>query len=178
MAGERITVIANVGCEALADTLDLAQHAELAGAKAIATMAPVFFRPTGVDVLAAWLTEVGKVAPTMPLYYYHLKSVCDFRMDQLLEAVHGRIPTFRWGAAAGPGTHTLTRRHDTPHTCALMHAHMHTHHHHPCLPHLTLMPSACVCSSWHPYPSTTHKRQLSQPPPPPLPITCRCMGWL
>lgn len=105
VAGDRITVIANVGCEALADTLDLAQHAELAGAKAIATMSPVFFRPGGLDAIVAWLAEIGKVAPKMPLYYYHLKSVDDFRMDLLLEAVHGRIPSFRGLKYSDPDLH-------------------------------------------------------------------------
>jgi N-acetylneuraminate lyase len=74
---------------------DLAQHAELAGAAAIGTMAPVFLRATVLEALVQWLSEVGTVAPKLPLYYYHLKHVDDFRMDLLLEAIHGRVPTFR-----------------------------------------------------------------------------------
>ncbi len=51
VAGDRLTVIANVGCESLVDTQDLAVHAELAGAKAIGVMPPVFFKPPTIEVL-------------------------------------------------------------------------------------------------------------------------------
>lgn len=46
---------------------------------------------------AQWLSAVASVAPTMPLYYYHIAIMTgvNFRMDQLLEAIHDRIPSFR-----------------------------------------------------------------------------------
>ena len=51
VCGDRIHVIANVGCESLVDTQDLAVHAELAGAKAIGVMPSVFFKPASIEVV-------------------------------------------------------------------------------------------------------------------------------
>jgi N-acetylneuraminate lyase len=47
--------------------------------------------------VAQWLEGVAKVVPTLPLYYYHIAIMTgvNIRMDQLLEAIHGRIPSFR-----------------------------------------------------------------------------------
>lgn len=50
-AGERLAVIAHVGAQSLADTCDLAAHAERVGAKAYGFMPPTFFRPATLDAL-------------------------------------------------------------------------------------------------------------------------------
>jgi hypothetical protein len=44
-----------------------------------------------------WFAEVATAVPDLPLYYYHIAIMTgvNFRMDKFLEAIHGRIPTFR-----------------------------------------------------------------------------------
>lgn len=43
-----------------------------AGAKAIGVMPSVFFKPSSIEVLIKWLSEVAEAAPALPLYYYHI----------------------------------------------------------------------------------------------------------
>lgn len=95
--GEGISVIAHVGCESLVDTQDLAAHAQSVGVSAVSVMPSVFFKPSSIEVLIKWLEAVAAVAPTTPLYYYHIAIMTgvNFRMDKLLHQVHGRMPTFR-----------------------------------------------------------------------------------
>lgn len=46
---------------------------------------------------AQWLKEAAAAAPELPFYYYHIPPMTNvtFRMDHLLDAVHGVIPNFR-----------------------------------------------------------------------------------
>ena len=55
------------------------------------------FAFSGDLVWFQWLEGVASVVPTLPLYYYHIAIMTgvNIRMDQLLEAIHGRIPSFR-----------------------------------------------------------------------------------
>jgi len=96
-AGTEVDVIAHVGCESLTDTKELAAHAASVGVKAISVMSSVFFKPSSIAVLVKWLEAVAESAPSTPLYYYHIAIMTgvNFRMDKLLEAVHGKIPSFR-----------------------------------------------------------------------------------
>jgi dihydrodipicolinate synthase/N-acetylneuraminate lyase len=57
-----ITVIAHIGCEALADVVDLAKHARIAGAAAISVMPSVFFKPASIEILI----KVGEIRAGFP----------------------------------------------------------------------------------------------------------------
>ena len=79
------------------DVVELAQHASQLRADAIGCMPSVYFKPATVDALAQWLQHVSRVAPTLPLYYYHIPSMTGvtFLMLELLEAVDRvGVPTF------------------------------------------------------------------------------------
>lgn len=43
------------------------------------------------------MCRVGAAADTLPLYYYHIPFMtgANYDMDDFLEAIHGRCPTFR-----------------------------------------------------------------------------------
>jgi N-acetylneuraminate lyase len=89
--------IVHVGAEALPDAMELTKHAEQLGADAVGCMASVFFKPANVDALAQWLQHVGKSAPSLPLYYYHIPSMTGvtFMMLDLIKAVEKvGVPSF------------------------------------------------------------------------------------
>lgn len=97
-----MSIIAHVGAESIADTLDLAAHAEAVAAPAIAIICPTFNKPAGIPAIIELLEAVAAAAPTRPLYYYHIaiRTGVAIRCDALLEAVHGlraagRLSTFR-----------------------------------------------------------------------------------
>jgi N-acetylneuraminate lyase len=94
-APDGITVIVQVGHNCLAESRDLAAHAQQIGAAAIGMMAPCFFRPESVDDLVACCSEVAQAAPELPFYFYHLpgKTGVHFPMVDFLRAAAGVIPT-------------------------------------------------------------------------------------
>jgi len=67
-----LSVIVHVGHLSLKEACALASHAEAAGADAIATIAPSFFKPPTAIELVAWCAEVARAAPTLPFYYYYM----------------------------------------------------------------------------------------------------------
>lgn len=85
-----------VGGTCLADCKQLAQHAASIGLDAVSFLAPYYFKPANIDVLAACCAEVAASAPELPFYYYHIPVLTgvNFPMVDLLKAVDGRIPNF------------------------------------------------------------------------------------
>lgn len=90
------SVMQLVGGTCLADCKQLAQHAASAGLDAVSFLAPYYFKPANIDVLAACCAEVAAAAPELPFYYYHIPVLTgvNFPMVDLLKAVDGRIPNF------------------------------------------------------------------------------------
>jgi N-acetylneuraminate lyase len=70
-----LKVVAHVGHPTVADSRELARHAQETGADAFSTLAPSFFKPAGVKELVAWCREVAAAAPRLPFYYYHIPSM-------------------------------------------------------------------------------------------------------
>ncbi len=70
-----LAVIVHVGHLSLGEACGFARHAEQAGANAIATIAPSFFKPPTATELVAWCAKVAAAAPTLPFYYYHMPGM-------------------------------------------------------------------------------------------------------
>jgi N-acetylneuraminate lyase len=89
-----LRVIAHVGHPTLADSRELARHAQESGADAFSTLSPSFFRPAGVAELVAWCREVAAAAPRLPFYYYHIPAMTGvtFRVTDFLREAADRIP--------------------------------------------------------------------------------------
>lgn len=75
VAKKNLNVIVHVGHNCLKDCQNLAVHAQKIGAKAMALVAPSFFKPQNVDDLVDFCYEVANSAPNLPFYYYHIPSL-------------------------------------------------------------------------------------------------------
>jgi N-acetylneuraminate lyase len=91
----RLKVIVHVGTNCQADAVELAAHAQRAGAYAIASMAPNFFKPSCVEDLVGWFKPVAAAAPELPFYYYNMPSMTGVFLPVERFLVEGRkeIPT-------------------------------------------------------------------------------------
>jgi N-acetylneuraminate lyase len=85
-----------LGGTCLADCKKLAEHSAAIGLDAVSFIAPFYFKPASVEMLAACCAEVAAAAPQLPFYYYHIPVLTgvNFPMLELLKAVDGRIPNF------------------------------------------------------------------------------------
>jgi len=95
VAPEGFAVIVHAGHTCLADSREIAAHAQKIGARAIAAMPPFFFRPDDVETLVAVGAEVAAAAPGLPFYYYHIPSMTGvyLKMADYLPAAASRTPT-------------------------------------------------------------------------------------
>lgn len=91
-----IKLIVHVGHNSTADCRELAAHAEKIGADAIASIAPSFFRPEGIEGLVAWCEQVAAAASKTPFYYYHMPAMSgvNVAMADFLPLAAKRISTF------------------------------------------------------------------------------------
>lgn len=95
--GTPLEVVVHVGSNCLADARALAAQAEALGARAIAAMAPSYFKPASVDALVACCADVAAAAPGLPFYFYDIPSMTGVRfpMPDFLARAETRIPTLR-----------------------------------------------------------------------------------
>lgn len=91
----RIPVIAHVGHTAIAESRDLAEHAQRAGAAAISATPPFYFRPATIDDLVDCIADIASAAPDLPFYYYHIPHMTGVQLDmvEFLRRGGDRIPT-------------------------------------------------------------------------------------
>jgi N-acetylneuraminate lyase len=91
----RLTTVVQVGHNSVAEARGLAEHAQAIGADAISAMPPSYFPPAGVEALVDSLAEIGRGAPELPFYYYHIPALTgvDPGMQGFLESATERIPT-------------------------------------------------------------------------------------
>lgn len=91
-----LKVIVHVGTTSLADARRLAAHAQQIGADAVASMAPLAFRPAGAAGLADYLAAIAAAAPKLPFLFYHMPSFTGFQVSMLdfIPRAIERIPTF------------------------------------------------------------------------------------
>ena len=90
----RIPIVAHVGHTAIAESRDLAAHAQSAGASAIATTSPFYFKPASVSVLVDCMAEIAAGAPDLPFYYYYIPHLTGVTLsvEDFLRAAANRIP--------------------------------------------------------------------------------------
>ncbi|MFP6753972.1 MAG: dihydrodipicolinate synthase family protein [Pirellulaceae bacterium] len=96
-AGTELKVVIHVGANALPDACQMAAHAQQAGADAIATMAPFFFKPTSVDALLDYIEPIAQAAADTPLYFYDIPSMTGVHLSmvEMLEKARSRVPSLR-----------------------------------------------------------------------------------
>lgn len=90
-----LAVIVHVGHLSVVESRELAAHAQAAGADAIASLAPSFFKPADAEALADWCAQAAAAAPRLPFYYYHMPAMTGVRLraSAFLQAAAPRIPT-------------------------------------------------------------------------------------
>lgn len=71
----KLKTIVHVGGTSQVQSADLARHAQTAGAEAVASIAPYFFKPATVDDLIRFFEPVAAAAPELPFYYYNMPSL-------------------------------------------------------------------------------------------------------
>ncbi|MDE6215355.1 dihydrodipicolinate synthase family protein [Bacteroides sp.] len=74
-ADGRFKVIAHVGANAIREGIELAAHAQQAGADAVSAMAPSFFKPASVKDLVDFFVPIASAASELPFYYYNMPSM-------------------------------------------------------------------------------------------------------
>lgn len=91
---ESLRLIVHVGNDCLENAKDLASHAQKAGAFAVSTIGPVFFKPKNTELLADWCQQIAASAPSIPFYYYHIPGLTglNFPMIDFLPLLEARIP--------------------------------------------------------------------------------------
>lgn len=92
----RLKVIVHTGGPCLTEQKELAQHAQKAGAFAIASMAPAFLPPRRNEELVAYCKTIADAAPDIPFYYYHIPPLNNVRLSMvdLLTEADKQIPNF------------------------------------------------------------------------------------
>jgi N-acetylneuraminate lyase len=89
-----LEVIAHVGSNSIDDAKVLARAAGELGFRAIAALAPSYFKPASVDALVEWCAAIAAEARDVPFYYYDIPSFTGVRLpiERFLEAASARIP--------------------------------------------------------------------------------------
>lgn len=92
--GYDLTLIAHVGALSIADSRELARHAQEIGMNATSIVPPNFFKPGSIDSLIKYINSViSDTAPDLPFYYYHTSmSGVTLDMEQFLIAAESKIP--------------------------------------------------------------------------------------
>ena len=88
-----LEVIAHVGSNSINDAKALARSAGGFGFRAIATLAPSYFKPGSVDALVDWCAAIAAEAPDVPFYYYDIPSFTGVALpiERFLSAAAPRI---------------------------------------------------------------------------------------
>lgn len=90
----RVPVIVQVGHNSLAESRQLAAHAQQIGADVVSATCPSYFGIHDVATLVDCMAEVAGGAPDLPFYYYHIPALTGSTLDmvEFLELGSKRIP--------------------------------------------------------------------------------------
>lgn len=92
-------LIVQVGATGIEDEKKMVEHVRGLSVDGFSSMAPIFFKPSKLDVLLKHIQKVAAVAPEIPYYYYHVPQISgvDFPMMHLLNSIQKpkySIPNF------------------------------------------------------------------------------------
>lgn len=92
-----LSVIIQVGHNCVADSCEMAKHAQWEGAEAVATMAPSFLKPASIDDLIECCAPIAAAAPDLPFYLYDIPVLTNVRLplDVFLQRAKDRIPNLK-----------------------------------------------------------------------------------
>ena len=79
-AGGCLPVVAHIGCQRTADTLELAIHAQLQGARAVSSLPPIYYKYT-IRELSAYYGELLE-AVSLPFIVYNAPALTGVFFDQ------------------------------------------------------------------------------------------------
>jgi N-acetylneuraminate lyase len=96
-AGGTMRVAVHVGHNCLPEAIALAAHARKAGAGAVSSMAPSYFKPASVQDLIDFCAPIAAEADPLPFYFYDIPAMTGvrLRMSEFLYQARFRIPTLR-----------------------------------------------------------------------------------
>lgn len=93
-----LDLIVHVGAESVNEAAELAAHAVVIGAKAIASMPSVFFKASDVSNLVQRMGVIAAAAPNLPFFYYHIPSMTGTLVgtgiEEFLHQAAVKIPNF------------------------------------------------------------------------------------
>ena len=89
-----LDVLVQVGTSSVAQSRDLAAHAQRIGAAGVGCLPAFYLKPDSVDALVAYCAAVASAAPELPFYYYHIPRLTfvDLPMAEFLEKGAKKIP--------------------------------------------------------------------------------------
>lgn len=113
--GRLSSVMIQVGSGNLADSAELAKHAEQIGAHAIACVGPTYYKPETLDDYVGYMQAVAAAAPNLPFYLYDIDFITGIRFSSVdfFELALPRIPTLRGvkhTTPSFPNMHLLTAK--------------------------------------------------------------------
>lgn len=87
-------VIVHVGHNSLADSADLAAHAQEIKAAAVSAIAPSYFPMGSTEILHASMKQIADACPELPFYYYHIPALTNAtaNVPEFLEMSVDTIP--------------------------------------------------------------------------------------
>ena len=86
-----------VGGTSQAESILLAKEADRCGFDAVAVLAPYYFKPANVELMARFCIGIGEAVPNLGLYFYHIPALtgASLSMIDFLTVIDGRLPNFR-----------------------------------------------------------------------------------
>ena len=79
----KITIIAHVGCNNTADSMELAAHAESVGADAIASIPPIYFHLPDYAIAEYW-NDISSAAPNTDFIIYNIPQLAGVALNMPL----------------------------------------------------------------------------------------------
>lgn len=86
-----------VGGTSQAESILLAKEADRCGFDAVAVLAPYYFKPASVELMAQFCIGIGEAVPNLGLYFYHIPALtgANLSMIDFLATIDGRLSNFR-----------------------------------------------------------------------------------
>ncbi|ELU06528.1 hypothetical protein CAPTEDRAFT_219005 [Capitella teleta] len=93
--GRLQAVLVHIGGANLRESIELAKHAALIGADAIACVGPTYFKPETMECYVDYMARVAAAAPNLPFYLYDIDffTGIQFGVTDFFDKAKERIPT-------------------------------------------------------------------------------------